>query len=338
MTATDKRPKPLITDDNPWEVAAVNESFSKSTLNLSPHQNNEPHVLGVSEGQRSSTAYEQHHQQRPSSGWTREYNATAAAENAEQCAFTTRLYMVRFCSVLDCIVAIFGTVYAFELRNRIEPRPVTAIAVVIALAVLLFIRCTTAVLGHRCCLFISANVSAVLSLVYLLASPIAAITLNWLHPHLFATYLLQHDNLLLPVQWSLYLQQHAGKRLWLVFLLLFVVECARWQLFQTYRRSLVRDTEHWNGEGSLSESLLSSDRQGRRRPWLSWSHRRNRSPNPRDNDEDNSLFVAVQEEWASRTEEDPFWWSRDEDDIQRDLQRHSSAWAEEQGNGAADTC
>jgi hypothetical protein len=57
--------------------------------------------------------------------------------------------------------------------------------------------------------------------------------------------------------------------------------------------------------------------------WATVWKRPRKQPNHGD-DEENRLFENI-EEWASRAEEDPLWWSRDDEDyaITRDLPKSS---------------
>jgi hypothetical protein len=87
-----------------------------------------------------------------------------------------------------------------------------------------------------------------------------------------------------------------------------------------------QDGYYDNETGAASPDHDNSRR--RRRPDRSWfwfwgnGGQDDNNNNPRD---DGSVdFVSVQEEWASRTEEDPFWWSRDEDKNEEDIRSFSS--------------
>lgn len=348
--------------DNPWEVAAVNDSFHKSAWHASVDSTGRdadeppppcPKRRSVPEPRPAAAAAE----------WTREYDARAAAARAEQWAQTLRRAGVRLGQCLDGMVALGGTVYAGILLDATSPpltRPMAAVAIVILLVTLLSIRCLAAAWDQPCGGCLAVHVSAILAMFYLVASLVAGITLHWIHPLLLEIYLRQHDNLLLPLEISNFLL-HQSSKLWIGLLILFVAECARWQLLQTYRHSLFFDHDEdtnnstyydddngllrIRGDAPLRESLLRHGGRRTRRDqpnngrtqwwqWDPWTTRRQRddSPDPRDN-EDTILFAAVQEEWASRTEEDPFWWSRDEEEIARELTTTPPSpptWAEDQ--------
>jgi hypothetical protein len=142
-------------------------------------------------------------------------------------------------------------------------------------------------------------------------------------------------------------QQHMGLFSILVItslLVLLVLECARWHLFQTQRALLLRhlcatenddlrqslllslgDTHsnHDNSSSRLVDDNLPSS-------WMDWAtvwKRPRKQPNHDgdDNDDEENRLLENIEEWASRAEEDPLWWSRDDEDyaITRDLPKSS---------------
>lgn len=144
------------------------------------------------------------------------------------------------------------------------------------------------------------------------------------------------------------------KSLWIILLGMAIWECVRWQLFDCYQimknrrdgddnsnsrgrtpqsRSTRGSRPWWwssTPQNELSEPLLSPGvprwvSGGRnqsyeedaglttpqRRRWFSLF----RSTAQEEVGDDGSVdFASVQEEWASRTEEDPLWWSREEED------------------------
>ena len=67
-----------------------------------------------------------------------------------------------------------------------------------------------------------------------------------------------------------------------------------------------------SGAGGTDGARASSSGRRRRRGFFSWFGRSTAETTLRD---DGSVdFASVQEEWASRAEEDPVWWSREDDD------------------------
>ena len=57
---------------------------------------------------------------------------------------------------------------------------------------------------------------------------------------------------------------------------------------------------------------------------------------PRDNDDESVDFASVQEEWASKSQEDPFWWSREEDTQRQGNQKDGNkdtSWAGDEESG-----
>jgi len=168
------------------------------------------------------------------------------------------------------------------------------------------------------------------------------------------------------------------KYIWFVLLTWSILECARWQLFQSYRRQLIRrdDSETeittprrtarpwwWSltpRRVSLSDPLLDDDipqwvsdgrqayhqhsgvspqRRRRRRQQndhggRSWLFFWQKADNGRD---DGSVdFASVQEEWASRSEEDPLWWTREEENKVDDDRGDTLSWVTDKDHSGED--
>jgi hypothetical protein len=209
-----------------------------------------------------------------------------------------------------------------------------------------------------------------MSVAYLIGSGVTAIALHYwaMNSHdAIQQYLEKYHNLLLP-QFVVHTVLRHLQLLWIVLLVLFVMECCRWQLFQSYQRQQHqrcydstgdedaprrnRNYRRWwsttreedaDNNNDLNEPFLATDdwdrfsNSSRGGWWSFFQRRRHRTTNNysdddddnlRNNDEDARLFANIQQEWAIRTEEDPIWWSRDEEEIQNDLDdKDSSDWA-----------
>jgi hypothetical protein len=92
-----------------------------------------------------------------------------------------------------------------------------------------------------------------------------------------------------------------------LLLVLFIWECVRYQLLQfEYQARVVQDEEEatptrpwwWREQMGATEAGLPR-----------WVTRRN-DPDPRE-DDGSVDFASVQSEWATKSEQDPLWWSRD---------------------------
>jgi hypothetical protein len=209
---------------------------------------------------------------------------------------------------------------------------------------------------HRCGLSFSAGASPIMACTWFVLMFISLVM-----PGHLRHYLQEHHLL-----WQL-LQKWEDSHRWVTTLLLFgafLVECARWQLVlnlqrkvesleatedrraqaRADRRTRFADRPWWFGSANqrpvdrddpLMDALLpvSADRgDANQSTGNSWNFlgrpRRTHRENRRSVREDASVdFASVQDDWASRTEEDPFWWSR-EDDSSTSPPTREVSWAE----------
>lgn len=68
---------------------------------------------------------------------------------------------------------------------------------------------------------------------------------------------------------------------------------------------------------SLHDAVTSPNKQSHSSFWSRWFPRNDAS----DDDDSQVDFLSVQEEWASKSQEDPFWWSREDDQEQSGMSR-----------------
>jgi hypothetical protein len=140
--------------------------------------------------------------------------------------------------------------------------------------------------------------------------------------------------MMIPIHYAVYIQRHSLES-YIPFLALFILEVMRYQLLQSYYVSISHESEIVNDprrkrSNNLHEPLLVSNENDRTTTisgytakwWNSdyWNH-----VPPRHSHhgfrEDQVQLAILREEWATRTEIDgPYWWSRDEEDIERDIQ------------------
>jgi hypothetical protein len=111
-----------------------------------------------------------------------------------------------------------------------------------------------------------------------------------------------------------------------------------------WQSSFNDDDNNDNGDTLLTRQLLEDNQDGTdantsritntTRWWwfpYSWAFQDNNDVNNNNNarDDGSADFASVQEEWASRTEEDPFWWSRPEDQQGDGNAVNDTSWAKE---------
>jgi len=234
-------------------------------------------------------------------------------------------------------VVLYGSIIASSSVSNI------AVIFILGVGILLLLRALSGMLAlstqnmcHRCGLPVSAGTSPILASTWFVVGCV-----NFVFPGHVQSYLQEHRLL-----WS-FVQNWVGdhtQTLSLIFLGAFLLECARWQLVQSLHRKLasLEATEDararqrsdlrnrvsarpwWFVRGSvrtnedpLTESLLpvNSGVQSAPRSWT-FLGRPRRIQGERQNFRDDASvdFASVQDEWASRTEEDPYWWSRDEEE------------------------
>jgi hypothetical protein len=315
------------------------------------------------------------------------------ADAESSCRMTTIRSAVHFWIWTDLLFGLVWGFYGLALLWRASSShpddsqmspPVMLISLVLIVAALLLSRFLAASLSlrgatdhmavcGRCGLLVSAYIAPILSIVYVTTFSVVAAAgrgavVKYLHQY-HLTRLLTKICLSTPAQFH---------GLLIVLLVLAVTECIQWQVYQEYRRYLLRKdafellhppppttARHpdrrrrpwwWESSGedaSLTRHLLVDDtgeanldgqatdpasgqphwtlsspfRQGRRRHsntdsssnnssrwWgFQWRHPDSIDGGHDVRDDGSVDFAEVQEEWASRTEEDPFWWSRPED-------------------------
>jgi hypothetical protein len=275
---------------------------------------------------------------------------------------------------------IFGLVWGFYglsllLRASSQSPPVLVNSLALTVAALLVSRFLAAIfsvgVGHsRCGLLVSAYIAPILSLVYVTIFGIVAAAgrgavVKYLHQY-------HLSRLLTKICMSTPAQFHG---LLTVLVVLAITECIQWQVYQEYRRYLLRKDafellhppaaaantssttrrrQPWwwqssnNEDDTLTRHLLAdetgdgvnddnqadvsfsgqprwalsspfrrrhTDSNNNKSRWwgFQWKHPDSIDGGHDVRDDGSVDFAEVQEEWASRTEEDPFWWSRPED-------------------------
>jgi hypothetical protein len=275
--------------------------------------------------------------------WHDEYDNEREFQRLERCNKQFRLRFLRWCLVLDGIMAILLTTYVYlEYYYDHIPNNIMGVVSIFTMTVL-YVRLLAASMAlllfpitkiASCGLWIAGPLcSGTLSVLYFIAA-ISLGILCLLHRQTkwFLTILKQ-----LGISQTMWFQRHMGLFSILVIAILFillVLECARWHLFQAQRKWILHPGTDID-DHDLRQSLLSSLDDTRNNydhdttlpsssSWADWAtvwKRPRNQPTHDDDDDDNRLFENI-EEWASRAEEDPLWWSRDDDDEEYAITRH----------------
>jgi hypothetical protein len=281
-----------------------------------------------------------------------------AAANDDSWSVSLRIVALNLSFLLDCVIGLLILIYGLILASEKDKTAAVSNVIMLSCAVggLLLLRSPFVALCDRICpndtiarcnILWSQYTSPLLALLY------AALALFCL----VEKQAVQQD--FLPHS---HLPQLSYNLLWGLLVILSLAECVRWQLLQwEYQRVLASLDEDeprnssfgsspfsrvhrpwwWRRDDSeMTQSLLDdigpswvspSLRRNRRREeerstgwtWLGF-RRRHRERDLRDSGSVD--FESVQEEWASRTEEDPFWWSREQEEGEVDPQ----TWAKDE--------
>ena len=254
-------------------------------------------------------------------------------------------------AALGLLTLIFGTL----LRHRHAGESGMAVAWLGTAGILLLARSAAVGLGlflppdlscRRVGLHVAAGLSAALAVFWTVTAVTALAA-----PQTVQTYLHQHPLDLTQAQLAYILHHYTA--LVIIIIIGAVVEGIKFPVYRVYRRSLLfledeeerAEEQHlirreaatgrpwwWNspsmhnrrrpaGSAALTEALLEDGEneahettRRRRRRFLLWPFGRHDHHDPRD---DASVdFASVQSEWASRAEEDPVWWSREDADVE----------------------
>ena len=254
--------------------------------------------------------------------------------------------VVNTCHVGDALIGFLMLLYSFVLRME-ENSPKAIAWIFFSLGTLLAFRAAVGTwsvyhdLLGRMGILLSSYVSVLLSFSLFVCSMVSLGMRQKI-----ALYLTAHQgDLHLPPKVVTFTSSHVHF-IWVTLLVSCLVEAVRWIIMSKFHECMIEEDE-------LSIQLLppSSARQNRK-PWW-WSTRRNgnvgrhdlagpllepswtatsnhgwnkpfwkrifpRGPTSERNVRDDGSvdFASVQEEWASRSEEDPLWWTRDEGDSQ----------------------
>jgi hypothetical protein len=300
-----------MSSESPFSLAAQESSFTHSaTLSLDWENSNDRRMM-VRRGSRE--------RQRPSP------NDYEQGEHSPTCSRT----LARLCLMLDALLGIALTLFASNLPSVVHllACPTDRRDLVVVLAISLLFRCVLGVGGdffnlcQRCGLLVSAH-----SGIWVIA----------LYAALAGVYILDDDEDV----------RHDWKLAVGAVVIAILAEIARWWLLGRYRRVLMDNDRRelmrvspeltdnitrrrrpwwWRQNSSrptmedpllLSPIWTTSDSSNNDNVpwWRFWHRRRERDTGNNPRGDNNSVdFMSVQEEWASRDEEDPYWWSRDED-------------------------
>lgn len=272
----------------------------------------------------------------------------------DSCGFRTLYQGMQGWHLFDLLMGLLVLLYGSVISS--SSVATIAIVLIMGVGILLLTRAICGILAlwtdnfcHRCGLPISAGTSPILAFTWFVL-----MFINLTAPGHVQKYLEQHGMLWRFLQnW----ENSNNQRLTMFLLGAFLLECARWQLVQNLNRKLeileasedARARERserrnrfaerpwWFGRRSrtntnddpLTDSLLpvasDRDQQSAAPSWTFFGRPRRAQREHNNVREDASVgFASVQEDWASRTEEDPYWWSREEDD---------SSSSPAQGNG-----
>ena len=296
----------LTDDSNPWEQAASNQSIMEHQLHSIPP--------------RRRLTTDQHMQQ--------------------SCSDHVRTIIHRFLRVVDGLVAVllllWMSIILIEEGSKVAK---TALILQGTFVVLVLMRFILPMLLDcpQCTLLISLLLSAGLA---------SLAAFSYAEHEQVQTYLQRHD--WLQVAWLL--QSHQlqipllllGVALWEFLIRWGLERCLLQSQYDTeesndYEQLQNSSQQPWwwqrrRRHDGMDQALLVNENgvpqwvvEGRRqrnrqsRPsswsmWLPWRRRQNQH----DVRDDGSVdFVSVQEEWASRSEEDPHWWSKEDDEHDR---------------------
>ncbi|CAB9506558.1 expressed unknown protein [Seminavis robusta] len=261
----------------------------------------------------------------------------------DSCGFITLYQVMQVWHFLDIVLGVVILIYGSVMAHSAST---VAVVFIIGSGVVLTIRGLSGALSlgtedmcHRCGLSFSAGASPIMACTWFVL-----MFINLILPGHVRKYLEEHHML-----WK-FLQNWENSHKFALTLLLFgvfLLECVRWQLVlnlqrkihileamedarasaRAARRNRMADRPWWFSSNNapsdpndpLTDALLpvTAERHEPRQQSTGWSFlgrpkRTHRvSQNVR---EDASVdFASIQDDWASRTEEDPFWWSREDD-------------------------
>ena len=278
-------------------------------------------------------------------------SAAAGVEryHSQSCQLTTLRSVVRLLHVLDALVGLLFIVYGILLVHH--KSVLLAMSFSVAVGTLLLFRAAVGTasihsdLLLRCGLQVSATVCPVLALLWGTLS----VTLMFNHS-VVLEYLQEHETALhLSGKFLSWLQAHRHA-LWVTLLVSSVLEVIRWRMVKRLQKLLLQvDTQLFLQDDPPPSSKRPWWWQTRRRRqqqqdtdledpllttphWTSDSLDRNYSmhhgtttspqsffsrwfSSAQKEDADEPSFASVQEEWASRSEEDPFWWTKEDDQV-----------------------
>jgi hypothetical protein len=284
--------------------------------------------------------------------WTREYNVETAVAEAEQCARTTRGTILWVGAVIDgasvfLCVLYGGVLLGFRHSNRDDVpvhREAVTVSHVVAVAALLMIL----MVGLRCMLLVWGIKYATVTnrerrmwtldgaryctviLLFLYSSNSILLLLFWNALHLdcircFLDRELLHSYWMIPMPLAKCIQRHSHQ-LYLPFLILCIIEAIRYLILRSYTESIspargeednVLHAVGLEGDALRAPLLPSSATVPAARWWNSDYWTTASSPRRRPSTAD---LAQLHDSWARRSElEGPLWWSRDEEDIERDL-------------------
>jgi hypothetical protein len=269
----------------------------------------------------------------------------------EELAVKVFRYMVNFCHMLDCLVGIFFLVYAIILKVKGNEGNIV-VGALIAVSVLLIIRAalgTYSVYNDRLTrlgLLVGCIFSFGMSFSMFISSVISFIMRGKC-----VLYIRTHQaDLCFPYFLVDFFDGHVHF-LWITLLCISLFEAIRCKAIANYRLFLLEEDElslqlvprirrarnpwWWSRR---HENIISNDDLAdplMEPTWVTSNNRSyqmdygegisasfwsrmfgSRSPGHDENVRDGGSvdFASVQEEWASKSEEDPFWWSRDDNE------------------------
>jgi len=311
------------TIDDPWGNAVMNNhdnhAQSAFQFNHQTQQNNTSHEVGVAGDE----------------------------VDPDGCSFYCLYNVLKVWHVIDIILGFCIILYGSLLAEENKQVQTITIALILFVGILLLLRAifgTLALFTNHCERFglvTSAGTSPILALIWF-----AAMFTNLSIPGRVQSYTKHHQ--LLWKTWQSWANNHR-QTLTLLLLGAFLLESVRWQLVQKLLTSL-NTLEHQQDERDRE----SAERRNRMplRPWW-WKHNSSAAMDRNDplrssllpvthdqlstdnyhpawsffgrrrqeRDDASVDFASVQEEWASRAEEDPYWWARDQNEGVDSVQR-----------------
>ncbi|CAB9510234.1 expressed unknown protein [Seminavis robusta] len=284
----------------------------------------------------------------------------------DSCGFMTLYQGMQVWHFIDIVLGVVILIYGSIMAQSVST---VAVVLIIGSGIVLTIRglCGTLSLGtedicHRCGLSFSAGASPIMACTWFVL-----MFINLILPGLVRKYLQEHHML-----WKFLQNWENSHKLTVTLLLfgVFLLECARWQLVlnlqrkvhsleamedsranaRAARRNRMTDRPWWcssinnsptDPNDPLTDALLpvtaerSKPQQQQSTGWYflgrpKRTQQHHVSPNVRQ--DGSGDFASIQDDWVGRTNEDPFWWSREDDSTVPSMtSTEEVSWAKDSG-------